>query len=123
MFSNYFINRPVLASVFSLVIVIAGYLAMTSLPVSEYPEIIPPQVSVSAAYPGASAETISETVAAPLEQAINGVDDMLYINSITSSSGTLTLTVTFKIGTDIDQASINVNNKVQGALKDRKSVV
>lgn len=116
MFSNYFINRPVLASVLSLVIIIAGYLAMTSLPISEYPEIIPPQVSVSAAYPGASAETISETVAAPLEQAINGVDDMLYINSITSSSGTLTLTVTFKIGTDIDQASINVNNKVQGAL-------
>lgn len=116
MFSNYFINRPVLASVLSLVIIIAGYLAMTSLPVSEYPEIIPPQVSVSAAYPGASAETISETVAAPLEQAINGVDDMLYINSITSSSGTLTLTVTFKIGTDIDQASINVNNKVQSAL-------
>lgn len=116
MFSNYFIKRPVLASVLSLVIMIAGYLAMTSLPVSEYPEIIPPQVSVSATYPGASAETISETVAAPLEQAINGVDDMLYINSITSSSGTLTLTVTFKIGTDVDQASINVNNKVQGAL-------
>lgn len=116
MFSNYFIKRPVLASVLSLVIMIAGYLAMTSLPVSEYPEIIPPQVSVSASYPGASAETISETVAAPLEQAINGVDDMLYINSITSSSGTLTLTVTFKIGTDVDQASINVNNKVQGAL-------
>lgn len=116
MFSNYFIKRPVLASVLSLVIMIAGYLAMTSLPVSEYPEIIPPQVSVSASYPGASAETISETVAAPLEQAINGVDDMLYINSITSSAGTLTLTVTFKIGTDVDQASINVNNKVQGAL-------
>jgi len=116
MFSNYFINRPVLATVLSLVIVIAGYLAMKSLPISEYPEIVPPQVAVTAAYPGASAETISETVAAPLEQAINGIDNMLYINSVTSSSGTLTLTVTFKIGTDIDQANINVNNKVQGAL-------
>jgi len=116
MFSNYFINRPVLASVLSLVIIIAGYLAMKSLPIAEYPEIVPPQVAVTAAYPGASAETISDTVAAPLEQAINGIDDMLYINSVTSSSGTLTLTVTFKIGTDIDQANINVNNKVQGAL-------
>ena len=116
MFSNYFINRPVLASVLSLVMIIAGYLAMTSLPIAEYPEVVPPQVSVTTAYPGASAETISDTVAAPLEQAINGIDDMLYINSVASSSGTLTLTVTFKIGTDIEQANINVNNKVQGAL-------
>jgi len=116
MFSNYFINRPVLATVLSLVMIIAGYLAMKALPIAEYPEIVPPQVAVTAAYPGASAETISDTVAAPLEQAINGIDDMLYINSVASSSGTLTLTVTFKIGTDIDQANINVNNKVQGAL-------
>ncbi len=116
MLSSYFIKRPVLASVMSLVIIIAGYLAMKSLPIAEYPQIVPPQVAVTATYPGASAETISETVAAPLEQAINGVDDMLYINSVTSSSGTLTLTVTFKIGTDIDQANINVNNKVQSAL-------
>ena len=116
MFSNFFINRPVLASVLSLVVIIAGYLSMKSLPIAEYPEIVPPQVAVTTAYPGASAETISDTVAAPLEQAINGIDDMLYINSVASSSGTLTLTVTFKIGTDIDQANINVNNKVQGAL-------
>ncbi|MDX1352715.1 MAG: efflux RND transporter permease subunit, partial [Thiomicrorhabdus sp.] len=116
MLSKFFINRPVLASVLSLVIIIAGYLAMKSLPIAEYPEIVPPQVAVTANYPGASAETISDTVAAPLEQAINGIDDMLYINSVTSSSGTLTLTVTFKIGTNIDQANINVNNKVQGAL-------
>ncbi|BCN92609.1 multidrug efflux RND transporter permease subunit [Thiomicrorhabdus immobilis] len=116
MFSKFFINRPVLASVLSLIIIIAGYLAMKSLPIAEYPEIVPPQVAVTATYPGASAETISETVAAPLEQAINGVENMLYINSVTSSSGTLTLTVTFKIGTDIEEANINVNNKVQGAL-------
>ncbi|WP_319380543.1 multidrug efflux RND transporter permease subunit [Thiomicrorhabdus sp.] len=116
MFSRFFIDRPVFASVFSIVIVIAGYLAMKSLPVAEYPQIVPPQVQVTATYPGASAETLSETVAAPLEQAINGIDDMLYINTVNASSGVVSLTVTFKIGTDIDQANINVNNKVQGAL-------
>lgn len=116
MFSRFFIDRPVLATVFSLIVMIAGYMGMKSLPIAEYPEIVPPQVSVTATYPGASAETIADTVAGPLEQAINGVDDMLYINTVTSSSGTMTLTVTFDIGTDIDQANINVNNKVQGAL-------
>ena len=116
MLSRFFIDRPVFATVFSLIIVIAGYMGMKSVPIAEYPEIVPPQVQVVATYPGASAETLSETVAAPLEQAINGVDDMLYINSVTSSSGVLNLTVTFRIGTDIDQANINVNNKVQGAL-------
>ncbi|CAN8140398.1 multidrug efflux pump RND permease AcrB [uncultured Thiomicrorhabdus sp.] len=116
MLTRTFIDRPVLASVFSLIVIIAGYLAMKSLPIAEYPEIVPPQVQVVATYPGASAETISETVAAPIEQAINGIDDMLYINSVTSSAGVLNLTVTFKIGTDIDQANINVNNKVQSAL-------
>ena len=116
MLSRFFIDRPVFASVFSIIIVIAGYMAMKSVPIAEYPQIVPPQVQVQATYPGASAETLSETVAAPLEQAINGIDDMLYINSVGASSGVLTMTVTFKIGTDIDQANINVNNRVQAAL-------
>ena len=116
MISRFFIDRPVFATVFSVIIVIAGYMGMKSLPIAEYPQIVPPQVEVQATYPGASAETLSETVAAPLEQAINGVDDMLYLNSVSSGSGVVSITVTFKIGTDIDQASINVNNRVQSAL-------
>ncbi len=123
MLSRFFIDRPVFASVFSLIIIIAGYMGMKSVPIAEYPQIVPPQVQVTATYPGASAETLAETVAAPLEQAINGIDDMLYINSVTSSSGVLTMTITFEIGTDIDQANINVNNKVQSALNKLPSEV
>lgn len=123
MISKFFIDRPVFATVFSVIIMIAGYMGMKTLPIAEYPQIVPPQVAVQATYPGASAETLAETVAAPLEQAINGVDDMLYINSVASSAGVVSITVTFKIGTDVDQASINVNNKVQSALSTLPSEV
>lgn len=116
MFSKFFIDRPVFASVISIIIVIAGVLAMQILPISQYPEIIPPEVTVSATYPGASAETIAQTVAAPLEQQINGVEKMLYMRSTSSGSGTLSLIVTFAIGTNPDQATINVNNRVQRAI-------
>ncbi|KAB0265562.1 efflux RND transporter permease subunit [Microvirga brassicacearum] len=115
MFSRFFIDRPIFAMVLSIVILLAGLLAMRALPVAQYPEIVPPQVVVSATYPGASAQTIAETVAAPLEQQINGVEDMIYMQSTSTAAGTLNLSVFFQTGTDADQANINVNNRVQRA--------
>lgn len=116
MISRFFIDRPVFASVLSIVIILAGLAAMNTLPIAQYPNIIPPQVSVTTTYPGASAETIANTVAAPLEQQINGVSGMIYMYSSNSSSGQYTLTVTFAIGTDPDMATAEVNNRVQTAL-------
>lgn len=116
MFSRFFIDRPVFATVISIVIILAGFLAMRTLPIAQYPEITPPEVVVSAVYPGASAEVIASTVAAPLEQQINGVPGMIYMQSGSSNNGTMSLTVSFAIGTDPDQATIDVNNRVQQAL-------
>jgi multidrug efflux pump len=114
--SSFFIDRPVFASVVSIVIVLAGLLAMRALPIAQYPEIVPPEVVVSATYPGASAQTIAETVAAPLEQQINGVEGMIYMQSTSTGSGSMNLSVLFTSRTDPDQATINVNNRVQRAL-------
>ncbi|RJG42853.1 efflux RND transporter permease subunit [Mesorhizobium sp. DCY119] len=113
---RFFIDRPVFAAVISIVIVLAGVVAMRVLPIAQYPELTPPQVVVSATYPGASAEVLTQTVAAPLEEQINGVENMLYMQSVNSGSGTMQLTVTFATGTDADQATINVNNRVQRAV-------
>jgi len=114
--SRFFINRPIFASVLSIVIVVAGLASLRNLAVEQYPQIVPPEIMVTANYPGASAEVIASTVAAPLEQQINGVKDMLYMRSSSANSGQLNLFITFEIGTDPDQAAIDVNNRVQAAV-------
>jgi hydrophobe/amphiphile efflux-1 (HAE1) family protein len=115
-FSSYFIDRPVFASVLSAFILIAGAISLFKLPISEYPEVVPPSVVVRAAYPGANPKVISETVAAPLEQEIVGVEGALYMSSQATIDGSLALTVTFAIGTDIDRAQVQVQNRVAQAL-------
>ena len=113
MFSQFFIERPIFASVISIVIVIAGSVTLLGLPVSQYPEITPPTIEVSATYPGANAQVISETVAAPIEQQVNGVEDMIYMSSTSASDGSYKLTVTFEVGTNLDIAQVLVQNRVK----------
>src|ERR1700757_5158382 len=100
------VNRPILAIVLSIVLLIVGALAYTTLPVAEYPQVVPPTVVVTTQYPGASAQPVTDTVAAPIEQQINGVEDMLYLYSQATSNGQLTITITFKLGTALDKARV-----------------
>ena len=115
-FSKFFIDRPIFAAVLSIVIFAAGLIAIPLLPISEYPEVVPPSVVVRTVYPGANPKVIAETVATPLEEAINGVEDMMYIKSVAGSDGVLQMTVTFRPGTDADDAAVRVQNRVSQAL-------
>ncbi|MCL1123551.1 efflux RND transporter permease subunit [Shewanella surugensis] len=115
MFSQFFIKRPIFAAVISMIFVITGMIAVWQLPITEYPEVVPPTVVVTANYPGANPKVIADTVASPLEQEINGVEDMLYMSSQATSDGRMTLTITFAIGTDVDRAQTQVQSRVDRA--------
>ncbi len=111
--SSFFINRPIFSSVISITIVIAGLMAARGLPIAQYPEIAPPTVIITANYPGASTETLTRTVAGPIEEQLSGVENLLYFNSTAQSNGTLTITATFEVGTNVDIATVNINNRVK----------
>ena len=110
--TKFFITRPIFASVLSIIIVLAGLAAAFKLPIAQYPQIAPPTVTITASYPGASADTLSKTVAGPIEEQLSGVDNLLYFSSSADSSGTLVITATFEVGTNVDQATFNVSNRV-----------
>src|SRR3954466_8199705 len=115
MFSRFFVDRPIFANVIAIVTMIFGAVALIGLPIEQYPEITPPTVQVRTTYPGASAQIVADTVAAPIEQQVNGVEKMLYMSSTSSSDGSYTLTVTFEIGTRLDDAQVMVQNRVSAA--------
>src|SRR5690348_7041591 len=123
MFSHFFIERPIFAAVVAIIIALAGAAAMFGLPVQQYPTITPVQVTVSATYPGADSQTVADSVAAPIEAQINGVDKMLYMSSASSSNGQLTLTVYFALDTDPDIAQVQVQNRVNLAMPQLPSAV
>src|SRR5262245_40084855 len=111
-FAHFFIDRPIFAGVISIVIVILGSIAYFTLPAAQYPDVVPPTIVVRASYPGASPDVIAATVATPIEQEVNGVEEMLYMSSQSTNDGQMTLTITFKLGTDLDKAQVLVQNRV-----------
>ncbi|MET0869051.1 MAG: efflux RND transporter permease subunit, partial [Pseudorhodoplanes sp.] len=123
MISKFFIERPVLANVIAILIVVVGLTALINLPVSQYPNVTPPTVQVTTRYPGASARVVVDTVALPIEQQVNGVEEMIYMQSTSAADGTYTLTVTFKIGTDLNFAQVLVQNRVSSALSQLPTAV
>src|SRR5687767_8919343 len=115
-FSRFFIERPIFASVLSIIILIAGLVSATALPISQYPEIAPPTVTITSSYPGASAETLAKTVAAPIEEQLSGTENLIYFASTAAADGSVAITATFEVGTDVDKAVFQLNNRVQLAL-------
>src|SRR6516225_3638469 len=116
MISKFFIERPVLANVIAVLMILIGGVALYDLPVAQYPNVVPPTVQVTTTYPGASARTLMDTVALPIEEQVNGVENMIYMQSTSASDGSYTLTVTFNIGTNLDSAQVLVQNRVATAL-------
>ena len=123
MFSRFFIERPVLSNTLALLIILLGALSLVRLPISQYPDVVPPTVSVTATYPGASARTVMDTVALPIETQVNGVEGMLYMQSTSGNDGSYSLVVTFAIGTDPDMAQVLVQNRVSLASAQLPSAV
>ena len=111
MFSRFFINRPIFAVVLAIIMILAGLITVKTLPVAQYPDITPPTVQVMASYPGADAATVASTIGVPLEEQINGVENMMYMSS-SSSDGSYNLTITFEVGTDVDMAAVKVQNRI-----------
>ena len=123
MFSQYFIDKPRFAGVISIIMILLGLLAIAVMPVSQYPQITPPQIVVSTTYPGASAQVLVDTVAVPIENQINGVENMLYMSSTSDDNGSYTLQITFDVGTDPDIAQVKVQNRLQQVMSQLPALV